>query len=128
MNNDYLKMNKPHLKKNFMPIVMIGFSLIVYTIGILWTSDLWSWTRGILFGLLFSLLKLKLMQSTFKRAVTMPEGKAKSYATMHYVLRYLLTGLVLFVAAIEPEINILGVFFGLISMKAAAYMQLMMKE
>ena len=121
-------MNKAFIKKNFMPFVMIAFSLLVYTIGIVWANDLWSWTKGILFGLLFSLLKLKLMKTTFDKAVLMPETKAKNYATVHYVLRYLLTGLVLFVAAIEPGINILGVFFGLVSMKAAAYMQFFIKE
>ena len=128
MNKHYLKINKDYLTKNFMPISMIGFSLIVYTIGILWVGDLWSWTKGILFGLFFSLLKLKLMQNTFNRAVVMAEAKAKNYATLHYVLRYLLTGIVLFVAALEPGIHILGVFFGLVSMKAAAYMQLFLKK
>ncbi len=121
-------MNKIFIKKNFMPFSMITFSLVVYTIGIFIAHDVWSWTKGISFGLLFSLLKLRLMKNTFDKAVVMSEAKAKNYATMHYVLRYLLTGIVLFVGAIDPSIHILGVFFGLVSMKAAAYMQFFLKE
>lgn len=121
-------MNKVYLKKNFMRFAMIVFSIVVYTIGVIFVQDIGSWTKGILFGLLFSLLKLKLMQITFNRAVIMGEAKAKNYAMLHYVIRYLLTGLILFIAAIEPSINILGVFFGLISMKAAAYAELGLKK
>ena len=40
------------------------------------------------------------------------------------MIRYLLTGIVLLVAALEPTINLLGVFLGLLSMKVGAYMQL----
>ncbi len=121
-------MNKVNLKENIMYLAMIGFTLVIYAIGLLIVSNKWSWSLGILFGLLISLLKYKLMENTFKRAVLMPEEKAKSYASRHYMLRYLLTGVVLFVAAIEPSIDIIGVFFGLVSMKLAAYMQLALKK
>ncbi len=115
-------MNKAVLKKNFMPICMTFFSLIIYIIGILIVQNKMSWTLGVLFGLLFSLLKLKLMEVTFEKAVLMPQERAKKYTTMHYMLRYVLTAIVLIVAALEPSIHLLGVFFGLVSMKVAAYM------
>lgn len=121
-------MSKVNLKENIMYLAMIGFTLVIYAIGLLIVSNKWSWSLGILFGLLISLLKYKLMENTFKRAVLMPEEKAKSYTSRHYMLRYLLTGVVLFVAAIEPSIDIIGVFFGLISMKLAAYMQLALRK
>lgn len=121
-------MNNETLKKNFMLICMILFSLIVYIIGILIVADKMSWTLGISFGLIFSLLKLKLMQNTLAKAVTMPEGKAQKYANVQYMIRYILTGVVLVVAALEPSINLLGVFFGLMSMKAGAYAQLALNK
>lgn len=117
-------MNKLTLKKNFMPVCMILFSLIVYIIGILLVVDKMSWTVGVAFGLLFSLLKLKLMENTFGKAVQMPPAKAKNYATFHYMIRFVLTGVVLLVAALEPGISLAGVFFGTISMKVGAYAQL----
>lgn len=121
-------MNKDILKKNFMPITMIIFSLIVYIIGILLVSDQMSWALGILFGLLFSLLKLKLMENTFSKALKLPEHKAKNYATFHYMIRYLLTGIVLIISALEPSISLFGVFFGLFSMKIGAYAHLAIQK
>ncbi len=121
-------MNNEMLKKNFMPICMILFSLIVYIIGILFVTDKMSWTLGIIFGLVFSLLKLKLMQNTLAKAVTMPEGRAQKYVNVQYMIRYILTGVVLVIAALEPSIHLLGVFFGLISMKVGAYAQLALNK
>ena len=117
-------MNKEVFKKNFMLISMIMFSLIVYIIGILIVNNKLSWTLGITFGLVFSVLKLKLMEKTITKCLTMPEGKAQKYANIQYMIRYILTGVVLVIAALEPSINLLGVFFGLISMKVGAYAQL----
>ncbi len=117
-------MNNEVIKKNFMSISMIMFSLIVYIIGILIVNNKLSWTLGITFGLVFSLLKLKLMENTISKCLTMPEGKAQKYANVQYMIRYILTGIVLVIAALEPSINLLGVFFGLISMKVGAYAQL----
>lgn len=117
-------MNKTFIKQNLMIIVMIAFTAIVYSIGLFMTDNILGWTTGIFFGLTIALLKIKLMENTFNKAVAMPEAKAKVYTQRHYMIRYLLTGVVLLVAAIEPSISILGVFFGLVSMKVGAYSQL----
>lgn len=117
-------MNKTFIKDNLMIIVMVAFSAIIYTIGIFLTDNVLAWTTGIFFGLTIAILKLKLMETTFKKAVIMSEDKAKVYTQRHYMLRYLLTGIVLLIAALEPSISVLGVFFGLVSMKAGAYSQL----
>lgn len=117
-------MNKDIWNKNLMVVYMILFSLIVEVIGMLLVSNKLSFTMGLLFGLIFSILKLKLMQNTIEKAVRMPEGKAQKYMNGQYMIRYILTGIVLVVAALEPSVNLLGVFLGLVSMKVAAYMQL----
>lgn len=117
-------MNKAFIKQNFMAVVMITFTLLVYIIGVFLTESILGWTTGILFGLIVALLKLRLMETTFTKAVSMPEAKAKVYTQRHYMIRYLLTGVVLLIAALEPSISLLGVFFGLVSMKVGAYAQL----
>lgn len=116
-------MNKDMLKKNLLIVYMILFSLIIEIIGILLVNNKMSFTKGILFGLIFSILKLGLMKHTIEKAVMMPEGKAQKYTNVQYMIRYILTGIVLLVAALEPSIDLIGVFFGLLSMKVAAYMQ-----
>lgn len=117
-------MNKKNLKAYTMQLTMIGFTAIIYSIGLFLTKNIASWTLGILFGLVIALLKLKLMENTFSKAVTMPEARAKGYTQKHYMLRYFITGTVLLIAAMEPSINLLGVFIGLLSMKVGAYIQL----
>lgn len=121
-------MNKVAFEKNFIPIAMIMFSLIVYIIGIFIAPNKMSWTLGLAFGLIFSLLKLKLMEKTISKAVLLPPAKAKNYMNMHYMLRYFLTAIVLIVAALESSISLLGVFFGLLSMKIGAYATLWTKK
>lgn len=121
-------MNKDIFNRNLMIVYMILFSLIMEIAGILIVSDKKAFTVGLLFGLIFSILKLILMQNTIKKAVLMPEGKAQRYANVQYMIRYVLTGVVLFVAAVEPTINLLGVLIGLLSMKVGAYLQIIVSK
>lgn len=121
-------MNKQQWKGDSMLFCMILFSLIIYIVGMLIVNDKQAWTTGLLFGLIFAILKYKLMEKTIKRSLQMPEAKAQRYASVQYMIRYLLTGVVLVIAALEPSIDLLGVFLGLFSMKAAAYMQLAVKK
>lgn len=117
-------MNKDVFQKNPLVVYMILFSLIMEIIGILVVDNPKSFTIGLVFGLVFSILKLMLMKNSIKKAVTLPEAKAQTYTNVQYLIRYVLTGVVLLVAALEPSISLLGVFLGLLSMKVAAYMQL----
>ena len=119
-------MNKDIFNKNLMVVYMILFSLIMEVVGILIVNDKKAFTMGIAFGLIFSILKLMLMQNSIKKSVLMPEAKAQKYANVQYMIRYVLTGAVLLVAALEPTINIIGVFLGLLSMKVGAYIQILM--
>lgn len=119
-------MNKDIFNKNLMVVYMILFSLIMEIVGILIVNDKKAFTMGIAFGLIFSILKLMLMQNSIKKSVLMPEAKAQRYANVQYMIRYVLTGVVLLVAALEPTIDILGVFLGLLSMKVGAYIQILM--
>lgn len=107
---------------------MILFSLIIEVIGILLVDHKMSFSLGLLFGLIFSLLKLKLMENTIKKSITMSEGEAQKYMNRNYFLRYILTGIVLVIGALEPTIDLLALFLGLMSMKAAAYMQLLVNK
>lgn len=116
-------MNKDWIYKNLLIIYMILFSIVMEIMGLLLVKNKWSFTIGILFGLIFSILKLMLMKNSIKKSLYMNEGKAQKYANVQYLIRYILTGIVLVIAALEPTISLLGVFIGLISMKIGAYMQ-----
>ena len=117
-------MNKKIFKDNILIVCMILFSLIAEIIGVLLVSNKLDFTLGIIFGLVFSILKLMLMKNAIKKAITMPEAKAQKYANGQYMIRYVLTGVVLVVAALLSTTFLLGTFLGLMSMKVAAYTQI----
>lgn len=72
---------------------------------------------GVLFGGAYSILNFRLMQLTFDKAMKMPSARAQKYVQTRYFLRYLLTGVVIYVAIINPWVNIVGVILGLVAVK-----------
>ncbi|MCT4542021.1 MAG: ATP synthase subunit I [Vallitalea sp.] len=104
----------------FKIILIVGFSFLV---GLFFVEDIYAYGKGLVLGGIFSILKLKLMEVTFKKAINKPPAAAKKYASFHYFLRYLLTILVLIVGALETTINLVGVIISLVSVKLAAYWQ-----
>jgi len=72
---------------------------------------------GLFFGTTIALLNFRLLYLTLKKAVKMPPGKAQVYASSQYLMRYLLTGIVVFVAIRNENLNVIGTIIGLISIK-----------
>lgn len=96
---------------------------VAFVIGILIVEDISAYIQGLLLGGIFTILKIKLMESTFKRAVTKEPNAAKTYVNVHYMLRYAITFIVLFVGIVTPSINGVAVIIAMITMKIAAYWQ-----
>lgn len=109
--------------RNQLIIKILIISGIGFFIGCFFVENIFWWAKGIAFGAIFSSLKLVLMEKTFEKVVVKEPNQAKIYAQINYFARYLLTGLVLVIAALEPSINIVGTIIGLISMKFAAFWQ-----
>ncbi|MDD3307293.1 MAG: ATP synthase subunit I [Acetobacterium sp.] len=81
------------------------------------TKDPLAFALGVLFGGAYSILNFRLMQLTFDKAMKMPSARAQKYVQTRYFLRYLLTGVVIYVAIINPWVNIIGVLLGLVAVK-----------
>ncbi len=81
------------------------------------TKDPLAFALGVLFGGAYSVLNFRLMQLTFDKAMKMPSARAQKYVQTRYFLRYLLTGVVIYVAIINPWVNIIGVLLGLVAVK-----------
>lgn len=111
-----------------MIVVMAALSFIFFGAGLFFVDDVFAYAKGIIFGTLFAVLKLVLLERTLSKSVDMPKGNAQNYARLHYTLRYFLTIVVLAVAAIEPSISLLGVVLSLITMRPAAYIVSRMKD
>jgi hypothetical protein len=81
------------------------------------TENPLAFALGVLFGGAYSILNFRLMQLTFDKAMKMPSARAQKYVQTRYFLRYLITGVVIYVAIINPWVNIIGVLLGLVAVK-----------
>lgn len=70
-----------------------------------------------IFGGGISILNFKLMDITVNRAVQMSPGKAQSYSTRHYMIRYFIYFVVLLVAGKADYLNFVTTMLGLLSIK-----------
>lgn len=110
------------LSLSFKIFVILIIAFVIGGLIIKEYSDILVYGKGLLFGGLFVVLKLKLLEITITKAVKkQSEKNAKAYASLHYGLRYLLTGIVLALAALEPSISLTGVIIALLSVKLAVY-------
>lgn len=97
--------------------------LFIMGIGILITNNITAYVQGVLLGGLFTILKIKLMEITIKRAVNKTPNAAKAYVQANYMLRYILTFIVLFVGIVTPTIDSIAIILSVLTLKAAAYWQ-----
>jgi hypothetical protein len=72
---------------------------------------------GLVFGSAISALNFVELGNTLRRAVAMPPARAQGYATRKYFVRYIVTGVVLYVSIIAPYINVLGTIIGMTIIK-----------
>ncbi|WKY47941.1 ATP synthase subunit I [Eubacteriaceae bacterium ES3] len=97
-------------------LIGLGICLLMMLIGGLITGSLY-FVIGVLVGGSFSVLNFKLLQYTLEKSVKMPPGKAQTYIQTRYMLRYLLTGVVIYIAIVIPYIDVIGLILGLIANK-----------
>ena len=108
VNNDIIiKIFKRVLVISFF---IIGFSLILF-------NNPNPIILGYIFGIIISMLTLKLLNSTINRAVRMTPAKASAYSMVHYFLRYLVYFVVLSIAAIADYLNFPATIIGLLMVK-----------
>lgn len=104
----------------------LALSLVVYGLIISFKSffqiNFVYFTIGMLFGMIFTILKVLLLDRTLNKAIDMPEENAVNYTRLHYTLRYFLTGVVIVVAALNPKVSLLGVVLALLVLRPAAYL------
>ncbi len=107
---------KSDLKKII--IVALSMSMLLIIIYFLFLKeDFVKLLLGQIFGFLISVLNFIDLYFTMNRAVTKSPSKANNYAIRKYFMRYIIVGVVLYVAAITPHISIVSTAIGLISMK-----------
>ena len=76
---------------------------------------------GVILAAALNVVKVVLLERTAQKAIEFDEGPAgKNYVRFQFLLRYLLTGLILIIAALAPFIDLWGAIAGVFTLQIAA--------
>lgn len=76
---------------------------------------------GLVLGTGVSVGKVMLLERAVDKALAMDKGRAGTYVSMHHILRLLLTGGALLIAALVPWISLWGAAAGIFAYQIALY-------
>lgn len=108
-------------KRMIVTILMIGVVCILVSIIYYRSLDFLPFFWGILLGSAVSIAKVFLLEKAVDKALTMEQKKAGNYVSIQHLLRLLLTGVVLVLGAIVPQISLWGVAAGVLAFQLALY-------
>lgn len=112
------QIEKTLMKRVFVLIIGIGI------IGFLVPSLQWPFVKGLIFGGVFTLLRIRIMMLTFSKSIHIHKDAVSVYTMLHYGLRYLLTAAVLYIALKNNSINIFGTILGILLLGPAALLDM----
>lgn len=99
------------LKRSAIVLVLAVIAIILIT------DNPKPYVYGLLFGMVINLLNFRLMSLSIKKALSLNPGKAQGYAVGNYLVRYLIYGIVLYIAATADYIDLLTVIIGFFTVK-----------
>ena len=105
-------------------IWIIGISFIVLVAGgIIYyrSTKCLPFILGAFLGTSLNVFKIIMIERTVKKATGMEKEQVKNYVTIQHFLRFLLTGVILFLSAILQFINLWGAVAGVLSFHVAAF-------
>ena len=108
-------------KRMIFTILIIALICVIGSLIYHRSLDFLPFLLGILLGSATSIIKVFLLERTVDNALSMKKERAGSYVSFHHILRLLLTGLVLFMGAVVPQISLWGVAAGILAFQLAVY-------
>ena len=105
-------------KKLSTVIAVLG--LIALVVGLFFASNKIYWIVGIVLGTVASLGKVYMLERTLDKAVDMDPKNANNYTRANYTMR-LVSVVIVVLACIVEQINVVGVLIGLLLVQPAAY-------
>ena len=77
---------------------------------------------GVILTTSFNMIKLRMLERTAEKIVHLEdEGRAKAFAGVQYLIRFVLTIAVFLLAAFAPIINVFGAVFGIFTLTVSIY-------
>jgi hypothetical protein len=85
------------------------------------SMDFLPFMYGVFIGSLVSIVKVFLLEHAVDKAITMEQKHAGNYVGIQHMLRLLLSGAVLVLGALVPQISLWGVAAGVLTFQLATY-------
>ena len=98
-----------------------GIVCLVFMVFGFATTEPLKFILGVFVGGVGSILNFKVLQWTCEKAMKMPSGQVPGYLQTRYFMRYLATGVIIYIAIMIPWLNIIGVLLGLVATKVSIY-------
>ncbi|MDO5036765.1 MAG: ATP synthase subunit I [Tissierellia bacterium] len=95
----------------------LAYSLLVTGLILLFSTQGEKLAKSFGLGALISIVLFKEIYLTLDRALSMEEARASRLTAIHYFIRYIFYFIVLLIGAKRPDMSLLAIFFGLMSMK-----------
>ena len=102
-------------KRMIFTILIIALICVIGSLIYHRSLDFLPFLLGILLGSATSIIKVFLLERTVDNALSMKKESVGNYVGFHHILRLLLTGLVLFLGAVVPQISLWGVAAGILA-------------
>lgn len=108
-------------KKMIIAILVISLLCVLASVIYYRSLDFLPFFLGATLGSASSISKVFLLENTVDKVLTMESKKAKNYVTLQHLLRLLLSGAVLVLGALVPQISLWGVAAGVLAFHPAIY-------
>ncbi len=108
-------------KRMVFTIGIIAFICILGSIIYYRSLNFLPFMFGVFLGSTLSIIKVFLLERAVNAALIMEQKRAGNYVSLQHLLRLLLSGVVLVLGALVPQINLWGVAAGILAFQLAIY-------
>jgi hypothetical protein len=113
---------KPSDTLKYIFLSMAGVTAVILVVGLFVSSKPLSFTLGLLFGAVISVVRIIMLAKSVDKAVDMEPNDSKLYMTGQYHLRMLLMVVAVVAGAMtRGVISVVGIALGLIAMQPSVY-------
>ncbi len=108
-------------KRMIVTIIIISLVCILASAVYYRSLNFLPFMLGVILGSAVSIVKVLLLERAVNKALSMEKHRAGSYVSIQHLLRLFLTGVVLFLGAVVPQISLLGVVAGVLAFQLSLY-------
>ena len=98
-------------------IFLIVGIIVIIAVTSIKSIDPKPYIYGLAFGVIINVLNFRLMSLSIKKSLKLNLGTAQKYTVGNYLVRYVIYGIVLYIAAVADYIDLLSVIVGFFTVK-----------